>query len=128
MNKRFTKISVIVLAFILCVGGSGAKYVYAKSIYYPGIYQKNYNKGRKLVLEINKYSSPEDKMVGNYRIYCKKSNKQSLWEYGEFKKGKKNNTYMVGDMKIIVYKKKVVIKNGGTVSGTYKLKRRAHRS
>lgn len=113
MCKKLTKIVAIMLAFMLCAGSMEARYASAKSIYFAGEYRKQTGKGEYYILEMNKYSSAEGKIVGNYKLYYyyKPYGGMNLWEEGEIKKSGKN-TYKTGGTKFKVYKKKVVIKNG----------------
>ncbi len=88
----------------------------------------NINRSVHYVLNMAQYTSPDGpngNISGKFRIsyYYKPSGSMHPWKNGHLKHIGKNK-YKCGKMRLRVYKKKVVIKNGGKYTGTYKLKKR----
>ena len=109
---------------ILVSSTSGATASAAKRIYFAGEYRCKLGPGEYYVLQLNQYSSPEGKEVGNYSIsYLYTATGSHPWGDGVVKKTSQKNVYRLGKMKMKVFKKKVVIKNGDA-DGVYKLKKR----
>lgn len=130
--KKITKIAMaIMLTLVVCSTIAPLKKADAKSknIYFAGEYRRTLGEGEQLILQMNQYSSPEGKTVGNYKVYYyyKSSGGMNLWGDGEIKRIGKNK-YQYNDIKFRVYKKKVVISGKTAKSvgfdGTYKLKKR----
>lgn len=93
--KKITKLVCVAMALVILVcSTNGATASAAKRIYFAGEYRCKLGPGEYYVLQLNQYSSPDGKDVGNY-----------------------------GKMKMKVFKKKVVIKNSDA-AGVYKLKKR----
>lgn len=136
--KKFTNIAVaILLAVIVCIGSMPTDKVDAKSkdIYFPGDYrlQDKISPNEYYVVNLNKYSSPEGKKIGNFKLYYyfKPTDNWTLENKGELKKIGKNK-YISTNGKFIfkIYKKKLVItqsKQKKWLKGTYKLKKRFSR-
>lgn len=130
--KKITKIVMaIMLALAVCATIVPSEKADAKSknIYFAGEYRRTLGEGEQLILQMNPYSSPEGKTVGNYEVYYyyKPSGGMKLWGDGEIKRTGKNK-YRYSDIKFRVYKKKIVISGKSAKSvgfdGTYKLKKR----
>ena len=123
--KRITKIFCIAMAFVLLastINGNSASA--AKRIYFAGEYRCKLGPGEYYVLQLNQYSSPEGKEVGNYSIsYLYTATGKHPWGDGVVKKTSQKNVYRLGKMKMKVFKKTVVIKNGDA-DGVYKLTNR----
>lgn len=108
---------------ILVCSTSGATASAAKRIYFAGEYRCKLGPGEYYVLELNQYSSPDGKDVGNYSIsYLYTATGKHPWGDGSVKKTSQKNVYRLGKMKMKVFKKKVVIKNSDA-AGVYKLKK-----
>lgn len=126
--KKFTKNAVVVMIlFALCIEWLPARGADAKSknIYFSGEYRMKIDTDEYFVLQTAQYSSPEGKVKGNFTIYYyyKPSGGMRPWIDGTLKRVG-TNKYKSGKMKLRVYKKKIVISNGGDYNGTYKLKKR----
>ena len=110
-----------------CYLGQFHKWCYSicgKKNIFAGEYRCKLGPGEYYVLQLNQYSSPEGKEVGNYSIsYLYTATGSHPWGDGVVKKTSQKNVYRLGKMKMKVFKKKVVIKNGDA-DGVYKLKKR----
>ena len=109
----------------------------ASSIYFAGRYEKVYEHedyNNYYILEMNQYSSPEGKIVGNFSLTASSTYRTNSEVYGKLKKVGKNK-YVCKKGKITfkfkVYKNKVVVKQNRMTlsvpddfSRTYKLKKR----
>ena len=132
LKKYFVKLTTVI-AICMCAILITNTCVEAKSIYFSGMYKCS-KKGVPYKLELNMYSSPEGKMVGNYDFIP--VNKEYVGWNGELKKVGKNKYQErfpgVGGFTLTfkVKKKSVIVKQKGTVlrgvdfSGKYKLKKR----
>ena len=122
--KKITKFVCVAMALVILVcSTSGATASAAKRIYFAGEYRCKLGPGEYYVLQLNQYSSPEGKEVGNYSIsYLYTATGKHPWGDGVVKKTSQKNVYRLGKMKMKVFKKKVVIKNGDA-DGVYKLKK-----
>ena len=123
--KKITKLVCVAMALVILVcSTSGATASAAKRIYFAGEYRCKLGPGEYYVLQLNQYSSPDGKDVGNYSIsYLYTATGKNPWGDGSVKKTSQKNVYRLGKMKMKVFKKKVVIKNSD-VDGVYKLKKR----
>ena len=128
--KNIKRVVTIVLALALCLSSIPVEAANAKSksIYFAGDYKRKIKYGDYYRIELNKYSSPEGKNVGNYQIYyySSVSGGEHSWSGGELKKIG-TNSYKGGRYQFKIYKKKLVLKKAGALSGTYKLKKRYQR-
>jgi len=126
---KFTSVIAILLCAILITNSCAA----AKSIYFAGEYRAN-KKRFPYKLEMNVYSSPEGKMVGNYR-FIPIDDDYAGWN-GQLKKIGKNKyrekipgaagytiTFSVKKKSVVVKQKKTILR-GVNFSGKYKLKKR----
>ena len=126
---KLTSAMAICLCAILIINSCAA----AKSIYFAGEYKAN-KKRFPYKLEMNVYSSPEGKKVGNYR-FIPIDKAYSGWN-GEVKKIGKNKyrekvpgpagytiTFKVKKKSVVVKQKKTILR-GVNFSGKYKLKKR----
>ena len=78
--KKVTKIMAIALTIAICFGVVPAKTSNAKSIYFAGEYKRKLKGGDYYRIELNQYSSPEGKKVGNYTvIYTDGIEEDILW-------------------------------------------------
>lgn len=124
--KRITKIMValmLILGMLFSIP-SEASAKTQKNIYFTGEYMRKIGPGEYYVLWPSDLSG-NGKRKGDYQIYYwyKPSGGRHLWKSGNLKYVSVNR-YKSGKMKFRIYKKKIVIANGGEYSGTYKLKRR----
>lgn len=126
--KKVTKIMAIALTIAICFGVVPAKTSNAKSIYFAGEYKRKLKGGDYYRIELNQYSSPEGKKVGNYNLcyYSNVSKGEHDWGGCELKKTG-TNTYKAGKYRIKIYKTKLVLSKAGALSGSYKLKKRYSR-
>lgn len=133
--NKYMKITITILAIVLCSSTVSSRYATAKDIYFAGEYKDEDN-----VLEMNEYSSPDsEKEVGNFSIiaYGGKARPQgTLIKIGKNKY--KCKKYDIAEGKAIlifkVKKKKVIVKQKGKIktarygnisyAGTYKLNKR----
>lgn len=120
LKKGFALFMVATFCFLSCRSITSAK-----SIYFAGDYRKKIGNKEYYVLQLNKYSSPEGKNIGNYALYYyyKPSGGMNPYKEGELYKTGKKNYYKMGNTKIKIYKKKLVVKSGA-YKGTYKLHKR----
>lgn len=106
----------------------------AKSIYYPGQYEKTIH-GKTYYFSMNKYTSFETKMIGNFYIFRgqKRLDAFDYNRHGEIYRTKKNTyvyTTKKGKLTFKIKKKKMIVKQKGKIlsginlSGTYKLVQR----
>jgi hypothetical protein len=140
MVMRKMRIVTFVLALlVLCASVMPVQKVEAASdIYFAGKYKCIKSKDSLVrevstTLKMNEYSSPEGKIVGNFKIDMPIPHAYNTWKGTLKKVGKNKYVYKKGKVKIQfkVYKKKVVISQNCTnntlfcnLSGTYKLKKR----
>lgn len=129
--KKITKIMAIVLVLALCISNTPVSVSDAKSknIYFSGEYKRKLGGGDYYLIELNKYSSPEGKEIGNYRVsyYSSVSGGDHDWGGSGLKKIG-TNLYKGKRFVFKIYKNKLVLKKAGALSGTYKLKKRYPRS
>lgn len=133
--NKYMKITITILAIVLCSSTVSSRYATAKDIYFAGEYKDEDN-----VLEMNEYSSPDsEKEVGNFSIiaYGGKARPQgTLIKIGKNKYKCKKYDIAEGEAILIfkVKKKKVIVKQKGKIktarygnisyAGTYKLNKR----
>lgn len=128
--KKLTKIAVVIMALVICIGGYAPQVsAKKKNIYFAGEYQKKLKYGDRYKIILNQYSSPEGKTVGNFKVqyYSSVSKGWHNWGGGEIKRIG-TNSYKFGKYRFKIYKKKLVLKKAADLNGTYKLKKRYPRS